>query len=174
MILSLIGMSNVGKTYWSKKLELLGFTRFGCDDEIEKRLGVKDLAAWLGFPDRDGYREREQTCLSTEANVLRDVLDRMGDNDVVIDTTGSVIYLPEDLLKRLKEKTKVVYLQANEQAIELMIEKFFDIPKALIWGEHFVQRNGEDRDNALKRCYPELLKWRQEKYVQIADLIIPV
>ncbi len=173
MHLSLIGMSNVGKTYWSKKLEPLGFTRFGCDDEIEKILGVADLSKWMRFPDTDGYRDREGEYLNAEEQTLQTVLNQLPDGDVVIDTTGSVIYLNPDLLNELKAKTKIVYLQAKEGMVELMIQKFFSNPKPLVWGDHFLPLDGENRDEALRRCYPELLKWRQEQYSQLADLTIP-
>lgn len=173
MLLSLIGMSNVGKTHWSKQLEQIGFTRFGCDDEIERMLGIKNLSEWMGFPDSETYRDREKKYLETEETVLKSILDRLPDGDIVIDTTGSIIYLTSDLLERLKSQTKIVYLQANQNTTEKMIEKFFSHPKPVIWGEHFQPRIEESSEETLRRCYPKLLEWRQDRYAQIADLIIP-
>ena len=37
--LSLIGMSGAGKSYWSKRMESLGFQVYSCDDLIAERLG---------------------------------------------------------------------------------------------------------------------------------------
>jgi len=176
MILSLVGMSNVGKTHWSKKLETLGFVRFGCDDEIERVLRIDDLAAWMGFPDSSTYREREKEYLDAEARVLRSVLSRLDaiGGDVVIDTTGSVVYLGDDLLDELRRRTKVVYLRADERAVAAMTEKFFVCPKPVVWGDRFEPSSAENRDETLRRCYPSLLSWRDERYSQLAHLTIPV
>lgn len=176
MILSLVGMSNVGKTHWSKKLEALGFARFGCDDGIERVLGVDDLAAWMGFPDAPTYRDREREYLAAETRVIRFVLSRLDaiGGDVVIDTTGSVVYLGDALLAELRARTKVVYLQADETAVAAMAEKYFVCPKPVVWGRHFVPATTETLDETLRRCYPNLLAWRDERYSQLAHLTIPV
>ena len=50
MKLSLIGMSNSGKSYWSKKLEDYGFKRFSSDDYIEEILEEDEVSiAEAGF-----------------------------------------------------------------------------------------------------------------------------
>ncbi len=36
LVLSLIGMSNVGKTYWGRKSKEIGFRHIECDQIIEK------------------------------------------------------------------------------------------------------------------------------------------
>lgn len=175
MILSLVGMSNVGKTHWSKKLEALGFARYGCDDEIARILGVDDLAAWMGFPDSPTYREREKEYLDAEAYVVRSVLDRLDDgSDVVIDTTGSVVYLGDALLAELRARTKVVYLRADERAVAAMAEKYFVRPKPVVWGGHYEPSSAETRDETLRRGYPGLLAWRDERYARLSHLTIPV
>ena len=40
LVLSFIGMSNIGKTYWSKKLQGVGFKHIDCDDLIEKNVHI--------------------------------------------------------------------------------------------------------------------------------------
>jgi dephospho-CoA kinase len=59
MILGLIGMSGVGKSYWADRLEAAGFDCFHCDDLIAQKLrpgfdvacgSVYDLGRWMGFP----------------------------------------------------------------------------------------------------------------------------
>jgi shikimate kinase len=176
MILSLIGMSNVGKTHWSRKLEALGFVRYGCDDEIERVLGVDDLAAWMGFPDSPTYRAREKEYLDAEVSVMRSVLDRLDGIavDVVIDTTGSVVYLGDGLLDELRARTKIVYLRASDGAVAAMAEKYFACPKPVVWGDAFIPSTDEARDETLRRCYPALLAWRDERYARLAHLTIPV
>ena len=59
MKLSIVGMSGLGKSYWSKKLEEAGVKRFCCDEEITRKLqkaltrpdgSRMDLGEWMGFP----------------------------------------------------------------------------------------------------------------------------
>jgi shikimate kinase len=192
MIISLIGMSNVGKSYWAHKLQVeQGFHRICCDDLIAEKLSellpdldVHDMgafAAWMGMPYEFGYEEREAVYLSIEKAVVEKtvaplfVKEGMGvvTSDLVIDTTGSMIYLPESLLQRLREVSTVVYLATTDEQMQEMTEKFFAHPKPLVWGRAFNRLVGEDEEQALRRCYPELLRWRQERYHAHADLTIP-
>lgn len=180
MILSLIGMSNAGKSHWAKRLEAQqGFVRFCCDDLIAPELqtryphrrleDVDDLAAWMGMPHDPGYREREAAYLEAEQSVLESVLastpllfkEGMGvvTSDIVIDTTGSVIYLPNDLLDRLRRLSTVVHLSTSDAHLAQMTEAFFSNPKPLVWGSH--------------RSYPELLAWREKRYHALAQVTIP-
>lgn len=171
MILSLIGMSNVGKSYWAKKLEMeQGFTRFCCDDliaeELMRRLpevNLRDMnafAAWLGNPDEFGYEERERVYLDCEGRALLGAIERSKQEvSAIIDTTGSVIYLSDSTHKKLIQISTIVYLETTSQQITEMIEKFHAHPKPLIWGQH--------------RFYPELLAWREKRYQVLAQVTIP-
>lgn len=176
MIISLIGMSNVGKSYWAKKLETeQGFTRVCCDDLIAEELmrclpevDVRDMdafAAWLGNPQEFGYEERERAYLDCEGQALLRAIDKIPlerkgmVRNLVIDTTGSVIYLSESVLKKLAQISTVVYLETTSQQITEMIEKFHAHPKPLIWGQH--------------QSYPDLLAWREKKYQALAQVTIP-
>lgn len=192
MILSLIGMSNAGKSHWAKRLEAQqGFVRFCCDDLIANELqtqhphrcleDVDDLAAWMGMPHDPGYREREAAYLEAEQSVLESVLasppllEGMGvvTRDMVIDTTGSVIYLSKDLLDRLRRVSTVIYLSTSDHYLADMTEEFFSTPKPLVWGQVLTLHSGESHEAALLRCYPELLRWRQARYEALADVTIP-
>ena len=115
MIITLIGMSGTGKSYWSKKLEEVGYKRFGCDDLITDYLARKfnhsgvipfDMHQWVGYPDEETYAEHAHIYLQTEEEIMNKILDYVesapGDEDIVIDSTGSVIYMPESILTRLK------------------------------------------------------------------------
>ncbi len=183
MILFLIGMSNVGKSYWSRKLETeQGFHSVCCDDLIAEELSellpgvdVRDMnafAAWMGMPFEFGYQEREAAYVSAEQAALKHILDQIVDEDIVIDTTGSVVYLPDRQLRRLKEISTVVYLATSEEKIAQMTEAFFSTPKPLVWGQVFSLRSGENNEQALRRCYPELLRFRQDRYEALADVTI--
>ncbi|NQV89300.1 MAG: hypothetical protein HQ488_03205 [Parcubacteria group bacterium] len=180
MIISLIGMSNCGKSHWSKKLESeQGYARLCCDDIIAGQLSdllpnveITDMdafAAWMGMPYEFGYQEREAAYLSAEEAALFKVMDQARGENVVIDTTGSVIYLSEKVLRILKDISTVVYLEATDEQLTEMTELFFQNPKPLVWAENFSMEPTETQDQALRRCYPELLHWRQNRYKMLAD-----
>ena len=123
MIITLVGMSNCGKTHWSKRLEEEGWTRIGCDDLIARRLlpladqsgqeGGTSLAGWLGQPCDVGFRDREKKCVEAEQAVMHEVIARAKNEtgDVVIDTSGSVIYTDEATRQALRDLSCVVYLK---------------------------------------------------------------
>lgn len=59
--ITLVGMSNIGKSFWSKELEReIGYFRFSSDEWIEERLtselqgigysGIKAVSEWMGQP----------------------------------------------------------------------------------------------------------------------------
>lgn len=194
MILSLIGMSNSGKTRWAKRLEVKqGFVRFSCDDmiakELEKRYPEIDLtdmdafAAWMGMPFDPGYHEREAAYLAQEETVLEEILKKIPlllreasgvvTSDIVIDTTGSVIYLPPSVLDALSRLSKVVYLDVGEAQMDQMRARFFSHPKPLVWSKAFNVQQGEPHDQALIRCYPELLRFREGRYRALAHVTVP-
>jgi len=113
--LALVGMSGSGKSYWTKRIAAAGFSAVSCDTQIEERLnpvlqsggfaGITGVAAWMGWPDRPNYAEREAAYLAEEINALDEVLSSLEKNpqrDLVLDTTGSVIYVGNHLLHRLR------------------------------------------------------------------------
>jgi shikimate kinase len=187
MKLALIGMSNVGKTLWSHRLEQHGFQRYSCDDMIETKLstelqtqgfaGIADVARWMGHPYDEQYPLTSALYLSFERQSLEEIIEILSDpayntRDIVVDTTGSVIYLGEDILRQLGELTTVVYLETPEDVQHEMMQNFFRNPKPLIWGDSFSVKQGESYDTALKRCYPLLLKERTNKYQEYADVVL--
>lgn len=185
MPLALIGMSNVGKSFWARQLGRQGFHVYDCDQLIADRLkhaklipnaSVSEIASWMGLPHVPGARERQAIYLELEAGVLRDALDDLSgrsDERVVIDTTGSVIYLDETLLSRLADATNIILLDATPEVLEHMIRQFFEHPKPVIWGEHYAPDPEETWDQALRRCYPDLMRWRSERYRALASTTVP-
>src|SRR5258706_6711991 len=119
MKISLIGMSGSGKTYWSEKLAQKGFTIFCCDALIEKKLGVEltslgyngieDVAKWMGQPFSAQYKQTSKRYLQFEQEVMEEFLQFLektkDDENIVIDTTGSVIYLDKNIIKKLSQLT---------------------------------------------------------------------
>lgn len=180
-------MSNVGKTYWSKKLESLGFYRLGCDDLIENKLekelkkygysGINDVARWLGQPYEKQYGENSLKYLNFETQAVEEIIQRincrlLNGKKVVIDITGSVIYLGEKIVFKLKKSTKIVYLDTPMSVQKRMFEAYIQNPKPVIWGNHFIKEKGQTDFEALTACYPKLLAYRTSKYKEYADITI--
>jgi shikimate kinase len=180
-------MSGVGKTTWAQKLEETGYTRYSCDDAIEEKLadeltklgyrGINDLAKWLGQPYEPQYNTNEQRYLDLEKESVEEALEKVAslpdDSRFVLDTTGSVIYMTDELLDELAEKTKIIYLETPEAVQQQMCENYFQDPKPVIWNGVYTQNPGEDETASLRRCYPELLKKRTQVYQRHAHVTIP-
>jgi aspartokinase/homoserine dehydrogenase 1 len=192
--LSFIGMSNVGKSYWSEKLASLNysdeqktFTQFSCDDLIEAKIkpeldalgfqGIADMAKWMGHPHEDRFAAAEARYLELESQVLSEVLSfskpsKDSSKGAIIDTTGSVIYLPENQLKQLKENSLVVYLKSPLDQIQNMIQQFFEHPKPIVWGDAFNKSTDQNNTQALQVSYPKLLEYRLKEYEKLADVTL--
>ena len=184
--LALIGMSGAGKSYWSSKLINQGFHSFCCDDLIEKKLeeflwlpnGKKiSMAEWMGHPYEPQYIQAEQNYLEFEVEMMESICsflreDGYQDKNVVVDTTGSLIYTGETLIGCLGEITTIVYLKAQLGSIKAMYETFLRDPKPVLWQGRFNKQPQESNQEALLRCYPELLRSRQREYERYADVTI--
>ena len=176
--ISFIGMSNGGKSYRSRILhDELGFLWHNVDEQIQKALGLKsvsEIATWLGYPSSRGYSEREQTYLSLENKcTMEDASMRTNGKNFVFDTTGSIVQLGQDTLHALSEHTLIVHLDVGEDSVKVMIERFFKEPKPVAWGEYFTMQPNESEEEALRRCYPELLKKRLARYRALAHVNVP-
>jgi shikimate kinase len=175
--LSLIGMSGAGKSHWAQKLAGAGFRVISIDDRIEKKLapeltaggyrGIGGVAAWMGWPDQPAYRDREKKYLDCEIESMSEALDEIqasGDEGVVLDTTGSVVYTGEEICRRMQNLTTAIYLEASPAEEELLIARYLSDPKPVLWGDQFVQRPGESAQDAVARCYPQLIAHRKKLY----------
>ena len=180
-------MSGAGKSFWAQKLASAGFRTITIDDRIEEKLapelsagryrGVGGVAAWMGWPDQPVYREREQKYLGAEIESMREALGEIeqGANEgIVLDTTGSVVYTRDDICRRLKRLTTVVYLEASAGEEEILIARYLSDPKPVLWGDQFSQRSGESAAAAVARCYPFLIAQRKRLYERYAHRIIPM
>jgi shikimate kinase len=187
MRLALIGMSGSGKSYWSAKLAERGFQHFCCDAMIAIRLAPEligrdesriTMGEWMGFPYQPQYAEREARYLGHEVAVVREILDCIEreasgcEGDVVVDTTGSIIYTGDALLSRLRALTTIVYMATPPEVQERMLELYLANMRPVLWQGMFDQRPGEAADAALARCYPELLSTRERQYEQLADVTV--
>ena len=185
--LSLIGMSGSGKSQWSMKLAEIGFRRFCCDDMIAARLApelrqpdgsLMEMGGWMGFPYLAHYKEREAKYLAKEIEVLAEIaeefenrLDELGEN-VVVDTTGSVIYAGELLISRLRRHTIFVHFSVPVEIQSQMLEAYTVTPRPVLWRNVFSRNPGESDAAALERCYGKLLASRETLYEKYADVTL--
>ena len=189
MLISLIGMSGSGKSYWSEKLSRRGFRLFCLDALIAQKLSAElrredgsilTLGEWMGFPFQEGYQRREDLYLSTEKQLMAETLDWIDENvctglhekNVVLDTTGSVIYTGDNILKRLKTLTTVVNCTIPVVIREAMLKQYLSNPRPVLWRGLFSIGPGESIEEALFRSYNALLDSRQVIYHELADIEI--
>jgi hypothetical protein len=185
--LAFIGMSGAGKSFWSKRLAAGGYTAISCDDQIEKKLasrlaaggyaGINGVAAWMGWPDSATYPERESEYLTEEIGTLDEVLtqlERDREKSLLLDTTGSVIYTGNNLLMRLRRQMTVVYLAASAEERQLLIARYLNDPKPVLWRGAFQPRAGESPRETVARCYPALIVARRQSYEALAHCTLQV
>jgi shikimate kinase len=185
--LALIGMSGAGKTFWTKKLAANGCPAVSCDDRIEHKLalrlaaggysGIHGVAAWMGWPDSAIYAQRESEYLAEEIHTLDEILTELEQQPVkslVLDTTGSVIYSGNNLLMRLRRQMTIVYLAASAEEQQLLIERYLNDPKPVLWRGAFQPRAGEKPRETVARCYPSLIAARRQSYEALAHCTLKV
>jgi energy-coupling factor transporter ATP-binding protein EcfA2 len=185
--LALIGMSGSGKTHWTKHLAALGLPTVSCDDQIEARLapvlesggysGINGVAAWMGWPDSPNYAEREAHYLAEEISTLDEILGDLEKDprrELILDTTGSVIHAGNNILRRLRRQLTVVYLAASANEQELLIQRYLQDPKPVLWRGAFQPRRGEAPRDTVARCYPGLMAARRQSYEALAHITLPV
>ena len=174
--MAFIGMSNIGKSYLSKILAMdKNFTRIDVDFEIQKQLGFKtmqEIANWLGFPWQDNYDDRARQYLDLEAKIsLKQYANEK--NNIVLDTTGSVVHLDSVAINNIKNRYLVIYLKARKDDLAILKKRYFTHPKPTIWGEYFQNSHNFDNKTRLMKDYPKLLMARERLYQDMADIIIP-
>jgi shikimate kinase len=180
-------MSGAGKSHWSQKFAGAGFHVIGVDDRIEEKLaaelaseghsGIGGVAAWMGWPDSPTYREREKMYLDFEVESMNEALNEIeasGDQGIILDTTGSVIYTGDEICRRMQKLTTVVYLEASPDEENFLIARYISHPKPVLWGDRFVSRAGESTPDTIERCYPELIAHRKQMYKRYAHRIVPM
>jgi hypothetical protein len=183
--LALIGMSGAGKSHWTKNLAAHGCPTVCCDDEIETRLarvlqsgghsGINGVAAWMGWPDSPTYAEREAQYLAEEIATLDQVLcdlEKDPKRELILDTTGSVIYTGNNILLRLRRQMTVIYIAASPDEQQLLIQRYLQDPKPVLWRGAFQPRPRETPHDTVTRCYPALIAARRQSYEALAHLTV--
>jgi shikimate kinase len=184
MRIALIGMSGIGKSYWSTRLQEAGFLRFDCDEIIAQKLSqdmglalktVGDVGQWMGLPTESHYKVRADQYLSLEATVLQEIITALDEDkalekaNVVIDTTGSAIYAPPAIWAKFRQQVKTVYLAATPEVRSVMLQAYLKNPPPVIWNDSFQPENGESLDETFRRCYAALLQDRERLYEKYSD-----
>ena len=181
LVMSLTGMSNMGKSTWSRALELLGFRVISCDDLIESLLaihlgsryrGLRGIAEWMGQPHEARSRSRQEIYLRVEAIVLQEInhyLAAAEPENLVIDTTGSLVHTGDAICRELQRRSLMVYLAAGNHRQSAMISSYLACPKPVYFGDFYDPHCPTD---TLEQCYPALLDWRQRQYARWADVTL--
>jgi GTPase SAR1 family protein len=186
--LALVGMSGSGKTFWTRKLAAAGWKPVCCDDLIEQRLaprlaagghsGINGVAAWMGWPNNVTYTQREAEYLSEEIGVMDEFLNDLEKDSsgkpIVLDTTGSVIYAQNNILMRLRGKMTVVHLANTESEQRLLVERYLNDPKPVLWRGTFHVKDQETPRETVARCYPLLIAARRKSYETLAHCAVHV
>lgn len=189
MVITFIGLSGCGKSYLSERIaQEKNFHRLDCDSLIEKKLeshltaggysSIEGVANWMGQPYSEHFQVRQQAYLDEEKNVMEEILKTLGsdgwglDKDFVIDTTGSVIYMNEEILSGLKKRSRIIYLGVPDSQLEFMFQQYLNEPKPVIWGDSYQPQKNESKEQTLERCYPELISKRTELYYKYADVTL--
>lgn len=174
--IAFVGMSNVGKTKVSKSLAKAGaLTRYEVDEEIGRQLhiaSITSLADWMGFPFEEAYAAAEESYLKLEDAATQKGMDE-SIPPCALDTTGSVIYLPEKTLRSLKSNWLIVHIAVVPSDVEELYKNYIAMPKPVVWNGMYSENFGESREDALKRSYKALLRDRVERYRALADISIP-
>jgi len=177
-----LGMSGIGKTYWSKKLSLkynMGHV------EIDKLIGEsvefsrlinefpgkeesEKMGNFFGKPWEKENRSKEKKYLEIEEKIMSKNLG----TGVIIDLTGSAIYHPKQM-EHLIKNGLVICLGTSEEMKVKMLKDYISNPKPVCWKGLFSKRQEETAEEALERCYFVLLKSRETLYRKYANVTLP-
>jgi shikimate kinase len=181
MKITLIGMSTVGKSYWSEKFVEAGFERIDLDDIIKDMLSAytskgetfETMNQWLGMPDEPRYAENEKKFMRLEEDALKyalSILEKKEKNaNIIVDTGGSLIYTPPQYWQLLKHYVTVIYLKMDKTIHQTLIDNYLRAPRAMIWNGCFEPKAGETRHETYSRCYATLITEREKLYDIYAD-----
>jgi len=186
VIIALIGMSGAGKSSWASRLAAAGFTWLHCDQLIAEKLranfdvgggSVYDLGHWMGFPYEARYAEHEAVYLASETAVLSTIVEgiaqgRYTSTNLIVDLTGSAIYIDSEVLSRVRQSATIVYLAVSPKLHNQMVQDYIANPRPIIWHGLYRPLPHEAPAAALARCYRDLLADRERLYTELSHLTI--
>jgi shikimate kinase len=176
--IALLGMSNIGKSHFAKRLhKKFGFSCTEVDAVIQSHLGkdnMNDHAAWLGQPYSQGYAERESEAIDLETRATSAAIDLcLANGNAVLDAPGSVIYVDEPVIERLKSNFWLIYLEASHRDIRRLKQLYYTSPKPLIWNDSYNASLAKTPDAAVMASYEGLLAKRADRYSKLANITLP-
>src|SRR6202140_1635087 len=131
----------------------------------------------MGWQDRPTCAQREAEYLAEEIKTLDEILTELEKDrsrELILDTTGSVIYTGNNLLLRLRRQTTIVYLASTPEEQQLLITRYLNDPKPVLWRGAFQPKKGETPRETVARCYPMLIAARRQSYEALAHYTVPV
>jgi hypothetical protein len=142
--------------------------------ELGRPTSFDDMSRWLGLPYESGFKEREAMFLTFEAQTLHTILSDLSqvDNasrDLVVDMTGSAVYVGADVFRKLRQFITIVYLALTPDVHQRMFDEYARGPRAVIWKGQFQRDAGDTQLSALKACYPRLIAFREGLYEEYCD-----
>jgi hypothetical protein len=69
---------------------------------------------------------------------------------------------------------KVVYLAATAEEQNLLVQRYLNEPKPVLWRGAFQPKTGETSRETVARCYPTLIAARRQSYEALAHCIVPI
>ena len=122
-------------------------------------------------PYTEGYDERETVSISLETQATRKAMAPVSGNSL-LDTTGSVIYVDEDVKQQLQTAFLIVHIAAGPEDLERLKDDYFALPKPLVWRGHYQKLDGKTKEDSILACYPELLRSRKSAYEGLANVTL--
>lgn len=162
-VITLMGMSGVGKTYMSCLLSDEGWFHYSCDleigttylgTEIEETLGEKNivtaeslsqLSRYVGKLGKgelslEEFKRRQKQYYDAECESLRRLQEvvsnahEKGFQQVVNDSTGSLCEIDDDvLLDAIDENSLIVYIKANAAEEKEVLKRAQEYPKPMFF-----------------------------------------
>ncbi len=160
-VITLMGMSGVGKTYLSLMLAEQGWYHYSCDLEIGTRYLGKEIEETLGEENRvvaedlsqlsnyvgrlgdlplDEFKRRQEIYLKAECDSLHELqsvvheVTNGGHENVINDSTGSMCEIDDDiLLDSIDENSLIVYIKANAEEEKQVLKRAQDYPKPMFF-----------------------------------------
>jgi len=120
------------------------------------------------MPGSEGFKSKENKYLDIEKKFMAEKFP----HGVILDLTGSAIYHTYEL-ERIKRTGLIICLKTSKEAQQEMFETYINDPKPVCWGSIFQKNYDESDEEALKRCYPILLEYRELLYEKYADVTFP-
>jgi shikimate kinase len=185
-----IGMSGIGKSYWTKQLGQIGFTAIDCDAkviaEVSKQVNIpfstlSEAGTWMQLPNQEGFEQREALFMQCEKQVIERAIDAilnkkiaaLSNSRYILDMGGSAIYIGDDILSKLKQNLLLIYFDVSEEVYETMLQNYFANPCPVIWQGKFKRNISQNLADNFLECYANLINYRRNIYLNLADIVIP-